>query len=143
MKGSPVKRLRKLNDICLFVKDLEESERFYTEKLGFTVKRHQPGYVEFDFDGTSVTLWKTSGVFAAIDKEHLGGSGHHFMLAVRVPRLQDVDEIAATLKTNGVTIISAAQTYPWGARALYFTDNEGNIWEVFAWEEGNGPGLAQ
>ena len=134
-------QLRKLNDVCLFVKDLEETERFYAEKLGFMVKRRQPGYIELDFDGTSVTLWEERGVLAAIEKKHLGGDGHHFMLAVRVSRLEDVDEIAARLKACGVLIISEARTYPWGAKALYFKDNEGNIWEVFAWQQGNGPGL--
>jgi hypothetical protein len=134
-------RLRKINDVCLFVKNLEETERFYTEKLGLDVKRRQPGYVEFDFDGTSVTLWEERGVLAAVEEKHLGGDGHHFMLAVRVSRLQDVDEVAAKLKVRGVPIVSEPRTYPWGARATYFKDNCGNIWEVFAWEEGEGPGL--
>jgi len=134
--------LAKLNDICLFVEHLEETERFYTAKLGFAVKRRQPGYIEFDFSGTTVTLWESRGVTAAIPEGDRTGGGHHFMLAVRVPRLQDVDAISATLKRRGVTFINDPQTYPWGARAAYFKDNNGNIWEIFAWQEGDGPGLA-
>lgn len=133
--------LKKLNDICLFVQNFEESVLFYTEKMRFEIIRRQPGYVEFDFVGTSVTLWNEEGVYAAIGKEELGGPGHHFMLAVRVPQLEDVDDIISDLESRGVKIISRPRTYAWGSRAAYFKDNSENIWEVFAWEEGPGPGL--
>lgn len=136
-----LEKLAKLNDICLFVNDLETCEAFYREKLRFAVKRVQPGYREFDFHGASVTLWEKPGVFAAIPREALGSDGHHFMLAVRVPTNDEVDEIWAELMDRGVPALAPPETYPWGARAAYFADPEGNIWEVFAWEEGLGPGL--
>lgn len=136
-----LEQLNKLNDICLFVHDLAACETFYQEKMGFTIKRRQPGYTEFVFQGTSVTMWQKPGMFVAIPEAALGQKGHNFMLAVRVARLQDVDEIMDELVRRGVTLLSPATTYPWGARAAYFPDPEGNIWEVFAWEEGNGPGL--
>lgn len=141
MKTHDMPLLTKLNDICLFVDDLEETAAFYTTKLGFAVRRRQPGYIEFEFRGTSVTLWENRGVSAAIPESDRGGDGHHFMLAVRVPHLENVDMIASTLKQRGVVFISEPQTYPWGARAAYFKDNNGNIWEIFAWQEGDGPGL--
>ncbi|MGA2545855.1 MAG: VOC family protein [Rectinemataceae bacterium] len=133
--------MNKLNDICLFVKDFETAKRFYTEKMGFKIKRHQKGYVEFDFRGSAVTMWDERGVATAIPIEELGPVGHHFMLAVRVPELSDVDAIANEFGKRGVRCISRATTYAWGSRAAYFKDCEDNIWEVFAWEEGDGPGL--
>lgn len=136
-----LEKMRNLNDICLFVRDFEESIKFYVEKLDFEVIRRQPGYVEFNFNGTAVTLWNEEGVYAAIPKEELGELGSHFMLAVKVPLNQDVDDICTEIKSRGVKFISEPTTYPWGARAAYFKDNSGNIWEVFAWEEGDGPGL--
>ena len=141
-----LKLLRKMNDICLFVHDFEGSLKFYTEKFGFRVKRLQPtpetaNYAEFDFVGSSVTIWARSGVAPLIGEEALGAGGHSFMIAIRVPQLSDVDEIYAELTSRCVKCLCAPVTYPFGARASYYADYENNIWEVFAWEEGNGPGL--
>jgi len=49
MSENILNKLLKLNDIWLFVSDFEQSLYFYTQKLGFKIKRLQPGYVEFNF----------------------------------------------------------------------------------------------
>ncbi|MBS4208207.1 VOC family protein [Bacillus sp. FJAT-50079] len=133
--------LTKLNDICFYVPDLEEAVQFYTEKMGFEIRRRQPGYVEFLFQGTSLSLWQVDGVYHAVKKEHLGAIGHHFMMAINVPTIKDVDELHEELIGRGVECIAPPKTFPFGARAVYFKDIIGNIWEVFAWVEGNGPGI--
>lgn len=143
---SKLDKLTHVNDICLFVEDFQSSLKFYTEKFGFKVKRLQPdpehaNYAEFDFHGTSVTLWHTEGLFKVVDRKYIDGPGHHFMIAVKVPSVQDVDDIHRELTDNGVTCAAAPTTYEFGSRAAYYLDFEGNVWEVFAWEEGNGPGL--
>lgn len=141
-----LEKLTKINDICLFVDDFKGALDFYTEKFGFQVKRLQPdadhaNYAEFVFHGTAVTLWQKDGVCDTMGSEALGEYGHHFMIAVKVPQMSDVDEIYEELTGNGVTCIKRPETYSFGSRAAYFLDFEKNIWEVFAWEEGNGPGL--
>jgi len=143
---SALEKLTTLNDICLYVKDFDACLRYYTEKFGFRVKRLQPdaehaNYVEFEFHGTGVTMWQIDGVLALLDRDMLGPLGHHYMIAVKVPKLSDVDEIASELIGRGVKCLRMPETYPFGSRAAYFADYEENIWEVFAWEEGNGPGL--
>ncbi|MDR1482773.1 MAG: VOC family protein [Synergistaceae bacterium] len=139
-------RLAKVNDICLFVRDFKGSVKFYTEKFGLRVKRLQPdsehaNYAEFDFNGTSVTLWDESGVREILDRACLGGEGHHFMIAVKVPSVEDVDAIHGELTGRGVVCVSCPKIYPFGSKAAYYLDHERNIWEIFAWMEGNGPGL--
>ncbi|WP_122643610.1 VOC family protein [Luxibacter massiliensis] len=139
-------KLTKLNDICLFVKDFQGALKFYTEKFGFRVKRLQPtpenaNYAEFEFHGTAVTLWDKKGLCEVVDHQYIDGEGHHFMIAVKVPELGDVDDIASELIGNGVNCLVRPTTYEFGSRAAYFQDCEGNVWEVFAWEEGDGPGL--
>ncbi len=136
-----LEKLTKLSDICLFVTDIERSVQFYTNKLGFKIKRRQPGYVEFLFQGTSVTLWQIPGMHGAIPPQHLGDNGHHFMIAVRVDTFGEVDSIWAELEQNGVELLSPPETYPWSARAAYFKDIDENIWEIFAWESNEEPGL--
>ena len=143
---SSLDKLTKLNDICLFVDDFRGSLDFYVNKFGFRIKRLQPdpehaNYVEFDFHGTAVTMWQVDGVIQAMGDEHLGPYGHHFMIAVKVPELADVDAIYEELTANGVECFQKPTTYEFGSRAAYFLDYEKNVWEVFAWVEGNGPGL--
>ena len=139
---SSLEKLTKLNDICLFVDDFWGSLNYYVEKFGFRLQPdpEHANYAEFDFNGTGVTLWQRDGVVAAMG-DHLGEYGHHFMLAVKVPALADVDAIYQELTANGVESIQQPTTYEFGSRAAYFLDYEKNIWEVFAWKEGNGPGL--
>ena len=141
-----LKKLTKINDICFYVRDFKGSLKFFTEKFGFEVKRLQPtpetaNYAEFVFQGASVSMWERSGVCTVLDEKHLGGEGHNFMIAIKVPELEDVDRIYEELTGRGVVCISQPQTYPFGARASYYLDYERNIWEVFAWVEANGPGL--
>lgn len=144
---SKLDMLTKINDICLYVNDFKGSLKFYTEKFGFKVKRLQPNpenanYAEFDFKGTSISIWeKKGGVYEAFDRKYIDGNGHSFMIAIKVPTLQDVDDIYEELTENGVNCILKPETFPFGARASYYQDFENNIWEVFAWVEGNGPGL--
>ena len=86
-------------------------------------------------------MWDKSGVTQVLDSKYLGGEGHHFMLAVKVPAPGDVDDIHEELVIRGVECISSPNVYPFGSKAAYYLDHERNIWEVFAWMEGNGPGL--
>ena len=121
---SSLEKLTKLNDICLFVDDFWGSLNYYVEKFGFRVIRLQPdpehaNYAEFDFNGTGVTLWQRDGVVAAMG-DHLGEYGHHFMLAVKVPALADVDAIYQELTANGVECIQQPTTSEFGSRAASF-----------------------
>jgi uncharacterized glyoxalase superfamily protein PhnB len=143
---SSLEHLSRINDICLFVGDFDAAVKFYTEKFGFTLKRLQPdeenaNYAEFTFRDTTLSMWAKSGVATVMDPSYFEGKGHSFMIAIRVPTPEDVDAIHKELTSRGVTCISPPKTYEFGARPAYYTDFEGNIWEVFAWLEGMGPGL--
>ena len=143
---SMLEKLRKVNDICFFVNDFKGSMDFFVEKFGFVVKRLQPtpetaNYAEFDFQGTTVTMWAKSGVLTVLDEKYLGGEGHNYMIAIKVDSIESVDKIHEELTRRGVVCISQPQIYPFGSKAAYYQDYERNIWEVFAWVEGNGPGL--
>jgi len=132
--------LTKINDFCLFVEDFQGALNFYKNVLGFEVKREQPGYIEFRFYDTSITIWNLEGVYQAIPKEYLS-KGHRFMVAILLPDLQDVDDLYIELTSKGVNFITPPETFPWEARAAYFTDPEGNIWEIFAWTGDQAPGI--
>jgi catechol 2,3-dioxygenase-like lactoylglutathione lyase family enzyme len=146
MKDARLSNMNRVNDLCLFVKDFTGALRFFTEKFGFTLKRLQPdaehaNYAEFEFAGTSVTLWDAAGAGSVIDPAYIEGEGHHFMIAIKVPRVEEVNDIHAALTERGVVCIREPTDFAFGSRAAYFLDHEKNIWEIFAWHEGNGPGL--
>ena len=139
---SKLGRLRRINDICLYVDNIEACERFYTEKFGFKViqKRVEDGLTKYilfdDFHGTAVALWEKSDLCKVLDEQHLGNVGHRFMIAVLVPSPGIVDEIHQELAQKGVVCIKEPETYPaFKCRAAYFTDPEKNIWEVFSYVE--------
>lgn len=133
-----LKQLTKINDFCLYVDDFETMKTFYVEKFGFKIIRCQPdpllpNYVEFEFQGTSVTLWEKSGVLKVLEEEDLGPYGHHFMIAIRVPSVKDVDDIHEILISKEVFCRKEPKSYPFQCRAAYYQDPEQNIWEVFAY----------
>lgn len=140
-------KINKINDLCLFVKDFKGTVEFFTKKFGFELKRLQPNekdanYAEFNFKGTSLTLWQRDGVTSVIDQKYLAKEGHNYMIAIKVDTVEDVNEIHNKFKKNGVVCIKEPQDYIFGSRAAYYLDCERNIWEIFAWLDGkNGPGL--
>lgn len=140
-------KLARINDICLFVEDIQASIAFFVEKFGLQIKRLQPNpqtpnYAEFRFADTTVSLWERSSVREeAIPAEVLGPIGHHFMIAIKVPTVNDVTAIYHELTNHGVETIRPPTDYPFGTRAFYVRDLDGNIWEIFAWFHGDGPGL--
>lgn len=141
--------------VCLFPKDFEASRRFYEDVFGFKPKRIQkdgvdptvenPNFIEYQF-GNSATfaLWARDAVDEIMGAENLlpPQLAHNFMTAIRLKNINDVDEIYEGLVSKGVNCLSKPHTYHFGSRAFYCTDNEGNIWEFYAWCNGaDGPSL--
>lgn len=118
--------LNKINDICLYVDEFQATVKFYQEVFGFKLKRLQPGpalkesnYAEFDFDGTSITLWEKSSVQRdTVLVDYLGErNSFNFMIAIRVEEIDDVDEMFAFVTEKGAKSISRPKNYDFGSRA--------------------------
>jgi catechol 2,3-dioxygenase-like lactoylglutathione lyase family enzyme len=101
--------------------DLAESIRFYTSKLGLTLEfQYQDFY---------------AGIRAGKDLFHLKlvnekdpsmgfvESGEHFHLYLETDNLA---ELAARLKANGVPIVKDVRETPWGTKELVVRDNQGH-----------------
>ena len=125
--------LRNLTDIGLFVADLERAIAFYGETLGFELKRHDIGFAEFRTNGVGLALWEVSDVTEALALAETPRQGLSVMLAVRVETADAVDALHDELATKGVTIVQAPTTHAWNARTTYFSDPDGNLWEIYAW----------
>ena len=125
--------LRNLTDIGLFVSDMERALAFYGETLGFELKRRDIGFAEFCTNGVGLALWEVSDVTQALELAETPRQGLSAMVAVRVETAEAVDALYDALAAKGVTIVQAPTTHAWNARTTYFSDPDGNLWEIYAW----------
>ena len=125
--------LRNLTDIGLFVADLERAVTFYGETLGFALKRRDIGFAEFRTEGVGLALWEVADVTQALKLAETPRQGLAAMVAVRVETAEEVDALHDALVAKGVTIVQAPTTHAWNARTTYFSDPDGNLWEIYAW----------
>ena len=147
-------KIDNIEAICLFPRDFEASRRFYEDVFGFQPKRIQkdgvdptvenPNFIEYQFHGATFALWARDAVADIMGEENLNApvAAHNFMTAVRLKRVDEVDELYEEFKKRGVQCLSKPTTYHFGSRAAYYQDLEGNIWEFYAWCDGkDGPSL--
>ena len=125
--------LRNLTDIGLFVSDLERAIAFYGETLGFELKRRDIGFAEFHTNGVGLALWEVSDVTQALELAETPRQGLSVMVAVRVETAESVDALHDALAAKGVRIVQSPTTHSWNARTTYFSDPDGNLWEIYAW----------
>jgi catechol 2,3-dioxygenase-like lactoylglutathione lyase family enzyme len=129
-----------LHMITLGVKDLEASQKFYEEKLGWKVSRPQEGIAFFQAGGVILALYPREELAAdaLISPEGSGFSG--ITLAYNAGSEAEVDEIIRDLKAKGVKIVKEPQKVFWGGYSSYFADPDDFHWEVaynpfFAFDE--------
>ena len=125
--------LHNLTDIGLFVSDMERAVAFYGETLGFELKRRDIGFAEFQTNGVGLALWEVSDVTQALALAETPRQGLSAMVAVRVETADAVDALYDELAAKGVTMVQAPTTHTWNARTTYFSDPDGNLWEIYAW----------
>ena len=125
--------LRNLTDIGLFVSDMERAVAFYGETLGFELKRRDIGFAEFRTEGVGLAIWEVPDVTQALELAEIPRRGLTAMVAVRVETADAVDALHQALVSKGVAIVQAPTTHAWNARTTYFSDPDGNLWEIYAW----------
>lgn len=114
-----------LRHLALNVRDLDAMKRFYVELLGFAIEWEPDRdnlYLSSGIDNLALhrspaPAGETASATPASTLDHLG-------LIVRTPGA--VDEWAAFLESQGVTIDARPRTHRDGARSCYFRDPDGN-----------------
>ena len=112
--------IKQVKFLGICVSDQERALRFYTEKLGFTVKTDQPmgaqRWIELQIPGaeTGVVLFTPEG------QENRIGTFVNTSLAC-----DDLDATYESLKSRGVMFSGPPQEQPWGRFAI-FKDPDGN-----------------
>lgn len=119
-----------INVTVLFVRNFDECVKFYRDTLGFKVKETNEGFISFELQGQELALMDLPSASEMISEEVIQPAQEgvrRFLLAAFV---QNTDEIYEALKAKGVQFIKPPTTQPWGQRTAYFTDPDGNIWEI-------------
>ena len=110
----------------LTVKDLNASVRWYTESLGFTISRR------IERDGKLRGVAIEAGNVRLILNQDDGAKGWDRVkgqgLSLQISTSQDVDPIAARIKSHGGVLDTEPKDMPWGARAFRVRDPDGFLW---------------
>ena len=107
-----------IRHIALKTPDLERSERFYVDILGYSV--------EWRPDKDNVYLIRDADNLA-LHKDAVTGTGALDHFGIMLKKSEDVDAWAEHLKAHGVEIIKGPKTHRDGARSFYTKDPDGVV----------------
>lgn len=120
--------IRRLSMVTRFVADQEEAKTFYTDRLGFEVRRDNPGphgrflTVAPPTDDVELVLMEPDG-FDGEEAERLeaivGNDGG------LIYEVDDCRETYETLRDAGVEFLDGPEEMPWGVQAVA-VDPDGN-----------------
>ena len=127
--------MNRISIICLGVKDMAQSIRFYRDGLGFATdeKEYSPKVVFFNTTGTKFELYPLELLAEDINEKnppHLATGFAGITLAYNVKSEDEVHEIMELAKRAGAVIAKEPQRVFWGGYSGYFIDPNGYYWEV-------------
>jgi catechol 2,3-dioxygenase-like lactoylglutathione lyase family enzyme len=120
-----------VSSVLLGVEDMERSKWFYTDGLGWKIKRDYGVSVFFESDGGSlVGFYGRDGLAAEVGTSPDGAGFSGMVLTYVVRSEARVDEILAAADKAGATILKPAAALPWGGYGGTFADPDGHIWSI-------------
>jgi len=96
-------------------------ESFYVDVLGLEPRSRRPGFVNFDWDGTRLTL--------AVHSEVAGPARDALRIMINL-LVDDIDAVAARLASAGVRSRRAPEREEWGGWVCTFEDPDGNLLQL-------------
>lgn len=126
---SPVTWPEGIAAITLFVEDLAEAKRFYTDVLRLPVFFEDPSSAVFRFGETLVNALDATEAPELVAPAAVASpdTGVRFQFTLQV---DDVDAMADELKRRGVALLNGPMDRPWGIRTASFRDPGGHVWEI-------------
>lgn len=118
--------------IILVTENYDVMKVFYRDVLSLPIERDVPEehFTQFKTDNCFVAIYGKQFVEKLLSKPIIGKPGNTIY---SFGQSSDVDSDYKQLKDKGVQFIKAPETQPWGQRTAYFTDPDGNIWEIQQW----------
>jgi lactoylglutathione lyase len=124
--GEPALRLLvpPLGHVILFVSDLIASVEFYRDVAGLAHRFTDAGYAEFGTGPTRLALYERRRAEWLTGHPVRPGPAGEIVLLV-----DDVDAVAAALRTRGICLLSGPADRPWGHRTVHIADPDGFVVE--------------
>lgn len=123
----------RLTVVTLGARDLGRLLSFY-RGLGWSPAVELDGFAAFELRGAVLALFPLDELAADARTEAAAALQglRGFSLAINVERPEEVDQTIASVRDAGGGVAREPADAEWGGRSAYFTDPEGNYWEV-AW----------
>jgi uncharacterized glyoxalase superfamily protein PhnB len=127
--------MNRISVICLGVKDMAQSIRFYRDGLGFVTNEREdtPKVVFFNTTGTKFELYPLALLAKDINETeppHIASGFAGITLAYNVKSEEEVHVIMELAKKASAVIAKEPQKVFWGGYSGYFMDPNGYYWEV-------------
>lgn len=123
----------KISATVLIVQKYEACRTFYEDVLGLEILFQDDDSVGYKMADHDFLLLKINAAAQMVGDDVLSSENdavHRVLLCVGV---DDVDATYNTYTAKGVTFIKPPKSQDWGRRTAYFTDPDGNLWEI--WHE--------
>ena len=114
----------KLALITIVTANLEQMRTFYREVLQIEPQIYRGNYVEFATEAGTLALWRQSECDAFGIAPMRGAANHSVLIEFEV---EDVDGKYARVKGLQLEWVQELTTQPWGHRAFYVHDPDGNV----------------
>jgi catechol 2,3-dioxygenase-like lactoylglutathione lyase family enzyme len=114
----------KLALVTIVTANLERMHIFYQEVLRIEPQVYRGNYVEFTMDAGTLALWRQSECEAFGIVPMRGAANHSVLIEFEV---EDVDGEYTRLKGLQMGWVQELTTQPWGHRAFYVRDPDGNV----------------
>lgn len=118
--------LKRLSSACILVNDLKQSLHFYCDILGLKVNYTNDGFAGFTVDGIGLSVFQKSDAVAMYPSQYMNKGGG-ILLGFQV---KDVATTVNELTKKGITVFEGPKKTAWGQTVAYFSDPDGNIWEI-------------
>lgn len=120
--------MKTFRSVCLITDDVARLRDFYARVLVLPAQGDDT-FASFATEGAGLSLFSFEGLEQMTsDAASRGGAGSCFLEF----EVTDVDKEYEQLLALGVEIIKAPTTQPWGIRAVWFRDPDGNPVNFFA-----------
>ncbi len=114
----------KLALVTIVTAQLEQLRTFYEAVLQCQPQVYRGNYVEFSTPAATLALWRQSEYETFGIGTLRGGANHSVLIEFEVA---DVDREYSRLKELAVEWVQELTTQPWGHRAFYIRDPDGNV----------------
>ena len=114
----------KLALVTIVTANLEQMRTFYQEVLQIEPQIYRGNYVEFTMEAGTLALWRQSELEAFGITPMRGAANHSVLIELEV---EDVEGEYARLKGLPMEWVQELTTQPWGHRAFYVRDPDGNV----------------